>query len=159
MTSTPTNGPDNHGVRHVERFAHREPLQDRGRLVGRRIAAGVHDDHTLHDGIHPQREDHRRDAQERDAEAVGQADQSAASNGNGTPSAVHEGAPPAGNGGGGDPANGDNPGDRQVDMPEQDHDHHTAGDDAEEGGDLQLLQQVETGEELLIIDSAEDQQR
>jgi hypothetical protein len=42
-------------------------------------------------------------------------------------------------------------------MPEQDHHHRTASNDAEEGGDPQLLQKVKTGEELLIINSAEDQ--
>ncbi len=81
MTSTPTNGPDNHGVRQVEGIAHREPLQDRGRLVRGCIAAGVHDDHALHHGVHAKREHHGWNAQECDAEPVGQADQSTAGNG------------------------------------------------------------------------------
>ena len=34
------------------------------------------------------------------------------------------------------------PGHRQVDVAEQDDQHHAGGDDAEEGADLELLQQV-----------------
>ena len=31
---------------------------------------------------------------------------------------------------------------RQIDLAEQDDEHHAGGDDAEEGGDLELLQQI-----------------
>ena len=39
-------------------------------------------------------------------------------------------------------AGGERPGHREVDMAEQDDEHHAGRDDAEEGADLELLQQV-----------------
>ena len=43
-------------------------------------------------------------------------------------------------------------------MPEQDHQHQSAGDDPEEGGHPQLLQEVEARQELPVVHRAKDQQ-
>ncbi len=51
------------------------------------------------------------------------------------------------------------PGHRQVDLAEQDDQHHAGGDDAEERGDLQLLQQIFGRQEARRIEAAEDQQQ
>ena len=48
-------------------------------------------------------------------------------------------------GGGHHRGRGERPGHREVDMAEQDDQHHSRGDDAEERADLQLLQQVDRG--------------
>ena len=53
----------------------------------------------------------------------------------------------------------DHPGHRQVDLAEQDDQHHAGGDDAEEGGDLELLQQVFGRQEVRRIEAADEQQQ
>ena len=50
-------------------------------------------------------------------------------------------------------------GNREIDLAEQDDEHHSRRDDAEERGDLQLLQQIGAGEEIRRIDRADQQQR
>ena len=74
---------------------------------------------------------------------------------NGIASRLAAAAPPAGRCRRHHAADGDHPRHRQVDLPEQDDEHRAGGDDAEEGGDLQLLQQVLGRQEVARIEAAD----
>jgi len=78
--------------------------------------------------------------QEGHAEPVHQADQQAdAEPHRDRPRAAHRGRQHG--------AGRDRPRHRQIDVPEQDHDHHAGRDGAEERGDLELLQQIDRRDE------------
>ena len=101
----------------------------------RREAAGMGDHQAAHHRVDAKREDHRGNAQIGDAEAVDEADDEA------DREADRDRPGPADRGrhhrGG-----GQRPGHGKVDLRDQDDHHHPGGDDAEEGADLQLLQQI-----------------
>ena len=123
-----------------------------GGVVLRGEATGVENEQALHHGIHAEREDHGRKAQIGNAHSIQHADQCAAQNaeGNGEPDAGF--ADPAAQGRGHHGAQRHRPRDRQVDMAEQDDHHGARCDDAEEGADLKLLEQIVGREELTRIE-------
>ena len=112
----------------------------------RRETAGVDHHQPLSDGVGAEGENHRRDAKVGDPDAIDETDTKAARDAEGNGEGVSDLAP-TGCGGRHHPSNGHHPGDREVDLSEQDHQHETGGNDAEERGDLQLLQQIVRGAE------------
>ncbi len=118
--------------------------------------AGVHDHQSLRDRVHRQRDDHRRDAKERHAGAADQPQRDAAADAHRNRQRLAE-RPPAGGRRRHHPADGNDPRHRQVDLAEQDDDHHAGRDDAEERCDLKLLQQVLRRQEAARIEAADKQ--
>ncbi len=53
------------------------------------------------------------------------------------------------------PANRHHPGDREINLAEQDDQHETGGDDAQERGNLQLLQQIIGGKKIRRIERSD----
>jgi hypothetical protein len=109
------------------------------------------------DGVDGKRDDHRRDAQIGNADAVEKTERDAAEQ---TERNRQRLADRAIGGGGGrhHAADGDHPGYRQVDLAEQDYDHHSGRDDTQERSDLELLQQIFGRQETRIVEVSEQKQ-
>jgi hypothetical protein len=120
----------------------RDQVHRRRRAVLRREAAGLDDDQPLRDGVDAEREDHRRHAQPRHADAVDEAERGAARDAERNREPLAGRAPPARRRRRHHAAHGDGPRHREVDAAEQDDEHRAGRDDAEERRDLQLQQQV-----------------
>jgi hypothetical protein len=136
--------PDQQRIRHARDEAPdgKLPHQD-GSLVLRRETAGVVHHQALRDRVHAEREDHRRRAEIGDAEAVDQSDNGSAEDAERDGKRIPEHVAEEGLGAGRHhPADRDGPGERQVDVAEEDDEHHAGGHDAEERGHLQLLHEV-----------------
>ena len=57
------------------------------------------------------------------------------------------------------PADPHRPGHREIDVAKKDDQHHAGGDDAEEGRDLELLQQIVERQETGLRDRPDEQQQ
>ena len=102
-------GPDQQRVRDAEQaVAGGDEAHRRRRRVLRREAAGVHDHQPLRDGVDAERDDHRRHAQEGDADAVDEAERDAAGDAE-RDRQRHAERPPAGRRGRHHAADGDHP--------------------------------------------------
>jgi hypothetical protein len=102
--------------------------------------------------------DHRGDAQIGDAIAVDEPERDAAADAEGNGEGLADRSP-AGRRGRHHAADRHDPRHRQVDLAEQDDDQRPGRDDAEERGDLELLQQIFGREEAPRIERAEEQER
>ena len=113
----------------------RQVLHQLGGPGLRREAAGVGDHEPAQHRVDAEREDHRRHAQVGHPHPVDEPDQQPDAE-----SGRDRGGPADGRGH--HRRGRDRPRHRQVDVTEQDHEHHAGGDDPEERADLQLLEQV-----------------
>ncbi len=109
----------------------------------RREAARVEHHEAAHHGVHAQGEDHRGHAQVGDAEAVHDADREPHREAHGDRQRPAHGAGQHG-------AGGQGPGHGEVDVAQQDDEHHAGRDDAQEGADLELLEEVGWREEARL---------
>ncbi len=117
----------------------------------------MHHHQSLGDGVDGQRDDHRGNAQIGDADAVEKSQRDAAKQTERNRQRLAD--RPVGRGRGRHhAAHRHHPGYREVDLAEQDHDHHAGGDDAEKRGHLELLEQVGRRQEAGIVQIAEQQQ-
>ena len=98
-------------------------------------AAGVGHHQPAHHRVHAKGEDHRGNAQIGDPEPVDHADQK-------PDREADRNRPGAPDRGRHHRRRGQRPGDGKVDLRDQNDDHLPGGDDAEEGADLQLLEEI-----------------
>ena len=120
--------------------------------------ARVDDHQPLGDGVGTEGENHRRHAKVGDTDTIDEADTKAASDTDGD-SQRGAGLAPTGCGGRHHSANRHHPGDREINLAEEDDQHEAGGDDTEERGHLELLQQIIGGKKIRRVDRPDEQKR
>ena len=123
-------------------------------------AARVENHQALGHGIHAKGEDHRGGAQIGNAKAVDEAHSCSAGDAKGYGDyRPHRLSKQSCSGRRHHAADANGPGDRQVDMAEENDEHHARGDDAEKRGGLELLEKIVGRYEIRLGDGANGDQQ